>query len=159
MTLGIPITVVMPIVAPLMKVSACRQYGANVIVTGADIGESKKHAMGISKIKGFLYINGYDHPDILAGQGTMGLEILSQVPELDACIIPVGGGGLIAGAALAIKSLNPNVQIIVLRFLLLVKCVVETRDMEHSKELERKLREVYSQVVWGPQYTGTVDSE
>ncbi|KAK7100502.1 L-threonine ammonia-lyase-like [Littorina saxatilis] len=111
-SLGIPITVVMPIVAPLMKVSACRQYGANVIVKGNDIGESKKFALRIAKKKGLLYINGYDHPNILAGQGTMGLEILSQVPDLDACVIPVGGGGLIAGAAVAIKSLNPNVQII-----------------------------------------------
>lgn len=55
----------------------------------------------------------YDHPHILAGQGTMGLEIVEQVPDVDACIIPVGGGGLIAGTALAIKSLYPNVQIIV----------------------------------------------
>ena len=55
----------------------------------------------------------YDHPDIIAGQGTMGLEIIEQVPELDACIIPVGGGGLIAGTALAIKSLRPDVTIIV----------------------------------------------
>ncbi len=55
----------------------------------------------------------YDHPHILAGQGTMGLEIIEQVPDVEACIIPVGGGGLIAGTALAIKSLNPNVKIIV----------------------------------------------
>ena len=55
----------------------------------------------------------YDHPDIIAGQGTMGLEILEQVPDLDACIIPVGGGGLLAGTALAIKNLKPDVQVIV----------------------------------------------
>lgn len=55
----------------------------------------------------------YDHPHILAGQGTIGLEILSQVPDIDACIVPVGGGGLIAGIAVAIKTLNPNVKIIV----------------------------------------------
>ena len=61
----------------------------------------------------FTCFDRYDHPHILAGQGTMGLEIIEQVPDLDACIIPVGGGGLIAGAALAIKSLKPEVQIIV----------------------------------------------
>ncbi|XP_071117070.1 L-threonine ammonia-lyase-like [Haliotis cracherodii] len=110
--LGIPVTVVMPIVAPLMKVSACRHYGANVLVKGQDIAESKVVAMNIGKKNDLLYINGYDHPHILAGQGTMGLEIVEQVPDLDACIIPVGGGGLIAGTALAIKSLHPNVQII-----------------------------------------------
>jgi len=69
--------------------------------------------MKIGKEEDLLYVNGYDHPHILAGQGTMGLEILDQVPDLDACIIPIGGGGLIAGAAMAIKSLKPTVQIIV----------------------------------------------
>ncbi|XP_025111403.1 uncharacterized protein LOC112574492 [Pomacea canaliculata] len=111
-SLGIPVTVVMPIVAPIMKLSACRQFGANVIVKGDDIGESKKYAMCLAKKKGLVYINGYDHPHILAGQGTIGLEILSQVPDIDACIVPVGGGGLIAGIAVAIKTLNPNVKII-----------------------------------------------
>ncbi|OWF34823.1 uncharacterized protein LOC110443690 isoform X2 [Mizuhopecten yessoensis] len=110
--LNISITVVMPKIAPLMKVQACRSYGANVIVTGKDISESREHAMKLGKQHGLIYINGYDHPHILAGQGTVGLEILEQVPDLDACIIPVGGAGLIAGAALAIKSLKPAVQII-----------------------------------------------
>ncbi|KAK6165469.1 hypothetical protein SNE40_022393 [Patella caerulea] len=110
--LDIPVTVVMPRVAPLMKVNACVHYGANVIVHGDDIGESKDHAMNLSTEQNLTYINGYDHPHILAGQGTMGLEIVDQVPDLDACLIPVGGGGLIAGTALAIKSLYPNVKII-----------------------------------------------
>lgn len=110
--LNIPITVVMPKIAPLMKVQACRSYGAHVIVTGKDISESREYAMNLGKQEGLRYINGYDHPHILAGQGTVGLEILEQVPDLDACIIPVGGAGLIAGAALAIKSLKPSVQII-----------------------------------------------
>ena len=64
-------------------------------------------------MKILLSVSRYDHPHILSGQGTMGLEIVEQVPDLDACIIPVGGGGLIAGSALAIKSLRPNVMIIV----------------------------------------------
>ncbi|XP_076440664.1 L-threonine ammonia-lyase-like isoform X2 [Babylonia areolata] len=110
-SLGIPVTVVMPIIAPLMKVESCRHHQATVIIKGNDIGESKKYALRIAKKQGLTYINGYDHPNILAGQGTMGLEILSQVPDMDACIIPVGGGGLIAGVALAIKSLKPSVQI------------------------------------------------
>lgn len=109
--LGIPVTVVMPIIAPIMKVSACRLHGSTVIVKGKDIGESKKYALNKAKKTGLMYINGYDHPNILAGQGTMGLEIIDQVHQLDACIIPVGGGGLIAGTALAIKSLNPSVKI------------------------------------------------
>lgn len=110
--LGIPVTVVMPMVAPLMKIQSCKTHGATVIMKGSNISESKHYAMKIAKDKNMLYINGYDHPHILSGQGTMGLEIVEQVPDLDACIIPVGGGGLIAGSALAIKSLRPNVSII-----------------------------------------------
>ena len=69
--------------------------------------------MQLGRKEGFVYVNGYDHPHILAGQGTMGLEICEQVPEVDALVIPVGGGGLIAGTALAVKSLHPHVKIIV----------------------------------------------
>lgn len=110
--LNIPVTVIMPIVAPIMKVENCKKYGANVIIHGADIGESRIHALKLAAKKGFQYINGYDHPNILAGQGTMGLEVLDQVPDLDAIVIPVGGGGLIAGTALAIKTMKPDVMII-----------------------------------------------
>ncbi|BFZ16538.1 hypothetical protein BsWGS_19576 [Bradybaena similaris] len=110
--LNIPVTVVMPVSAPMMKVGACKQYGAKVIVIGKDFGEAKQYAMLLSREKHVLYVNGYDHPHVLAGQGTMGLEIIEQVPHLDACIVPVGGGGLIAGTAVALKSLKPSVQII-----------------------------------------------
>ncbi|XP_063870278.1 mucin-2-like isoform X2 [Scylla paramamosain] len=110
--LGIPVTVVMPLVAPIMKVQACRQHGANVIVRGKDIGECREHALRLSKEQDLLYINGYDHPHIIAGQGTMGLEIVEQVPNIDAVVIPVGGGGLIAGVALAVKALYPHVKVI-----------------------------------------------
>lgn len=110
--LDIPVTVVMPIVAPIMKVENCKKYGANVIIHGADIGESRLHALKIVAKKGMMYINGYDHPNILAGQGTMGLEILDQVPDVDAIVVPVGGGGLIAGIALAVKTMKPEVLII-----------------------------------------------
>ncbi|XP_071953535.1 L-threonine ammonia-lyase-like [Antedon mediterranea] len=110
--LGIPVTVVMPIVAPIMKVSLCRQQQANVIIHGADIGESKNLAMKIGRKQGLAYINGYDNPHIIAGQGTMGLEIVEQIADIDAVIIPIGGGGLIAGTALAIKSLSPKTLVI-----------------------------------------------
>ncbi|XP_052776743.1 L-threonine ammonia-lyase-like [Mya arenaria] len=110
--LNIPITVIMPKIAPLMKIQACTKFGATIHIVGANLAESKKYATKMGEEQGLLYINGYDHPHIIAGQGTMGLEIVEQVPDLDACIIPVGGGGLISGAALAIKSLRPNVTII-----------------------------------------------
>ncbi|XP_017778881.1 PREDICTED: L-threonine ammonia-lyase isoform X2 [Nicrophorus vespilloides] len=110
--LGIPVTVVMPVVAPIMKIQKCKKYNATVVVQGKDMGEAKKIAMRIAKEKGFTYINGYDHPHIMAGQGTIGLEIFDQVEDIDAVIVPTGGGGLIAGIGLALKTLNPNIKII-----------------------------------------------
>jgi threonine dehydratase len=110
--LGIPATVVMPKFAPLIKIGNCQKLGANVVLHGTDFAEAKAHAHTIEKEQGLAYIDGYDDPAIIAGQGTMGLEIVEQVPDLDAVVIPVGGGGLLAGVALAIKSLRPKARII-----------------------------------------------
>uniref|UniRef100_A0A1A9WQ56 L-serine deaminase n=1 Tax=Glossina brevipalpis TaxID=37001 RepID=A0A1A9WQ56_9MUSC len=110
--LNIPITVVMPKTAPIMKIQKCRNYNATVIIEGRDMAEAKAMALKISQEKQLLYINGYDHPQIIAGQGTIGLEILEQVSNPDAIIIPVGGGGLIAGIATVIKALSPKTKII-----------------------------------------------
>ncbi len=110
--LDIPVTVVMPRTAPLMKVRTCEQMGARVLLHGHDIGEARDHAMQFVRDEKLTYINGFDDPAIIAGQGTLGLEILEQVPECDAILVPVGGAGLIAGVALAVKSLQPRVQII-----------------------------------------------
>jgi len=110
--MGIPVTVVMPIVAPIMKVENCKRYGANVVIHGNDIGESRLLALKMAAKNGMMYINGYDHPDIVAGQGTCGLEILDQVPDVDAIVVPVGGGGLIAGIAMAVKTMKPDCLII-----------------------------------------------
>lgn len=111
--LNISVTVVMPRAAPIMKIQKCRTYKANVIVAGRDMAEARSIALKISQDKGLLYINGYDHPHIIAGQGTIGLEILEQVSNPDAIIVPVGGGGLLAGIAIAVKALSPNTKIIV----------------------------------------------
>ena len=110
--LKIPVTVVMPRFAPLTKVSNCRRLGANVILHGTDLTEARAQADEIAASQRLTYINGYDDPDIIAGQGTLGLEIAEQVPDLDAVIVPIGGGGLIAGVALALKTLKPRVKII-----------------------------------------------
>jgi len=110
--LGIPVTVVMPRFAPLTKLVNCRRMGATVELHGANIGEAKARAETIAADKGLAYINGYDDPAIIAGQGTMALETLSQVPDLDAMIVPIGGAGLIAGIAVALQKLKPSVQII-----------------------------------------------
>ena len=110
--LGVPGTVVMPQFAPLIKVSNCRKLGATVVMHGADFGEAKAHAHQLAEQQGLAYIDGYDDPAIIAGQGTMGIEIVDQVPDLDAVVVPVGGGGLLAGVALAVKSLRPHAKVI-----------------------------------------------
>lgn len=110
--LGIPVTVVMPTVAPLAKVDKCRKFGARVIIHGAHIGEAKQYAETIVEKEKLTYINGYDDPPIVAGAGTIGIEMIDDVPNVDAVVVPVGGAGLIAGIACAVKTLKPSVQVI-----------------------------------------------
>jgi len=110
--LGIPVTVVMPDYAPLIKITTCQRLGANVIVNGADFTAARRLAEDLVETRELTYIHGFDDPAIIAGQGTMGLEILRQVPDADAIVCPVGGGGLIAGLAIAVKSLRPRVKVI-----------------------------------------------
>jgi threonine dehydratase len=110
--LGIPVTVVMPETAPLIKITSCQRLGANVQIRGKDFAEARAFADDLVANEGVTYIHGYDDWEIIAGQGTMGLEILDQVPDVDAILVPVGGAGLIAGIALAVKGLRPEVRIV-----------------------------------------------
>lgn len=110
--LRVPVTVVMPRFAPLSKVTNCRRFGAEVILHGSTFADARHRADQIASERSLTYINGYDDPPIIAGQGTLGIEIIEQVPDLDAVIVPVGGAGLIAGIATAIRHLKPNVMII-----------------------------------------------
>ncbi|HVK57632.1 MAG TPA: threonine ammonia-lyase [Candidatus Kapabacteria bacterium] len=110
--LKIPVTVIMPRFAPLTKVTNCRRFGAEVVLHGNTFQEARAKADEIAAEKSLTYINGFDDPPIIAGQGTMGIEILEQVPDVDAVLVPVGGAGLIAGVAVAIRQLKPNVMII-----------------------------------------------
>jgi len=109
--LDVPVTVVMPQVAPLAKIDKCRKLGANVIIHGQHIGESKLHAEELMSSRGLRYINGYDDPPIIAGAGTIGVEIVEDVPEVEVVVVPVGGAGLIAGVSCAIKTLKPDVKV------------------------------------------------
>lgn len=108
--LGIPVTCVMPTVAPYTKMQKAKNLGANIVLHGDHIGESKEHAM--TSFSEMVYVNGYDDKRIVAGAGTVGIEILEQLPDVEAIVVPVGGTGLIAGIALAIKTLRPNVEVI-----------------------------------------------
>lgn len=110
--LGIPVTVVMPEQAPLIKISTCERLGARVVVHGRDFSEARAEADARTAAEDLTYVHGFDDPDIIAGQGTMALEILRQVPDLDAIVVPIGGAGLIAGIAVAMKSLRPRVKVI-----------------------------------------------
>jgi threonine dehydratase len=110
--LGIPATVVMPKFAPLIKVNNCQKLGATVVLEGEDFAEAKARAHEIANEKQLAYIDGYDDTAIIAGQGTMALEIVEQIADFDAVIVPVGGAGLIAGVSLAIKTLRPKAKIV-----------------------------------------------
>ncbi|HXQ82032.1 MAG TPA: threonine ammonia-lyase [Opitutaceae bacterium] len=110
--LGIPVTVVMPEFAPLIKITTCQRLGARVILHGGDFAEARAEADRIAEREGVAYVHGFDDPDIISGQGTLGLEILEQVPEVDAIVCPVGGGGLLAGVCVAVKAHRRNVEII-----------------------------------------------
>jgi threonine dehydratase len=110
--LGIPVTVVMPKTAPLVKVSNCQALGAKVILHGQSFDEAKQKAFEIVQQRQLVYVPGFDDPAVIAGAGTIGLELLEDVPDLDAVIVPIGGGGLIAGVGTAIKALRPQVRVI-----------------------------------------------
>jgi threonine dehydratase len=108
--LGIAATIVMPSHAPLIKVSRVRQYGAQVLLHGDDYDMAFAEAR--RRERGLTLVHAFDDPWVVAGQGTIGLELYEQNPDLDAVIVPVGGGGLIAGIALALKTLKPDIRII-----------------------------------------------
>ncbi len=110
--LDLPVTVVMPKTAPLVKIATCRSLGATVLLHGDSFAEARAHANELSASRGLLYIHGYDDPAVIAGAGTVGLELLEEVPDLDAIVVPVGGGGLIAGVATAVKSRRPKCRVI-----------------------------------------------
>ncbi|MCC6195942.1 MAG: threonine ammonia-lyase [Burkholderiales bacterium] len=110
--LGIPVTVVMPRFAALIKVTNCRQFGANVILHGADLTDARVHAEELAQRDGLTFIHPFDNDNVMAGQGTMGLEIMDQAPDLDAVVVPVGGGGLLAGVGTVIKTMKPTARVI-----------------------------------------------
>jgi threonine dehydratase len=110
--LGIKATVFMPEGAPIPKEKATRAYGAEVIFHGRYLENAIEAALAFSKETGAVFIHPFDHPDIVAGQGTVGLEILEQSPDVRTVLVPTGGGGLLAGIAIAIKALRPDVRIV-----------------------------------------------
>ncbi|WP_207736519.1 threonine ammonia-lyase [Fusibacter ferrireducens] len=108
---GCKATIVMPTATPLIKVNATKAYGAEVILHGDCYDEAYKKACEIQKEMGYTFIHPFNDYDVIAGQGTIGVEILNELPDADYVLVPVGGGGLIAGIAYAIKTINPNCKV------------------------------------------------
>jgi threonine dehydratase len=110
--LGIPATIVMPETTPSTKVERTRAHGANVILSGETLADSQITAEALVKEKGFLLIHPYDDDKVIAGQGTIGIEMLEDVPDLDCIVVPIGGGGVIGGISIAAKHLRPSIEIL-----------------------------------------------
>jgi threonine dehydratase len=111
-TLGVPSLVVMPETTPLAKLLATRAYGAEVVLYGHSFDDAAAHARDLQHERGMLHVPAFDHSLVMAGQGTVGLEIVQDLPEVETLLVPIGGGGLIAGVATAVKALHPSVHII-----------------------------------------------
>ncbi|GAC1419211.1 MAG: threonine ammonia-lyase [Acidobacteriaceae bacterium] len=109
---GIHATIVMPQTTPLVKVTATRGFGAEVVLYGANYDEAHAEARRLCTLQGLTFIHPFDDADVMAGQGTIGLELLEQVPQLEAVVVPIGGGGLIGGIACAIKESRPGIKIV-----------------------------------------------
>ena len=110
--LGVPAVIVMPVTTPDVKVRQTRALGAEVVLTGHDFDEANAAAAQIEKDRDLIYVHPFDDADVIAGQGTIALEMIEDGPAFDAMIVPIGGGGLIAGMGLAVKDVSPEVEVI-----------------------------------------------
>jgi len=110
--LGIAATIVMPVMTPFVKVAATKAYGAEVLLDGETISEAQARAEAEARKRGLIWVHPYDDPHVIAGQGTIALEMLEEVPGLDMLVIPIGGGGLISGIATAAKAIKPAIDIV-----------------------------------------------
>jgi threonine dehydratase len=110
--LGIEARIVMPLATPLIKVSATRGYGGDVVLHGANYDEAYDEALRLSAQDGLTFVHAFDDDAVIAGQGTLGLELLEQHPDLEVVVVPIGGGGLIGGIGCALKETNPRIQVI-----------------------------------------------
>ena len=111
-TLGVPATIYMPIGAPLAKQAATRGYGATVVLEGETFDDAQGAAQAAAEAEGRPFVSAFDDPLIVAGQGTLALEVLDDVPEVDVLVVPLGGGGLLAGVATVVKALRPECRIV-----------------------------------------------
>ena len=136
--LGVRATIVMPRFTPGVKIERTRGFGAEVVLLGDTLDESRAHALMLAAEQGLVFVHPYDDDAIVAGQGTIGLEMLAAVPDLDALVIAVGGGGLIAGIAVAAKSIKPAINIVGVqtsRFPSMVNAIKGTQHRQGSSTI------------------------
>jgi threonine dehydratase len=110
--LGAPATVVLPVGAPLAKIAAIQRHQAEVVLVGASYDSAHEHALELARERGQTYIHAFEDPDVMAGQGVVALEVLEDVPEVDTLVVPIGGGGLMAGMATAARALRPGIRLV-----------------------------------------------
>ena len=109
--LGVPVTIVMPVTTPTVKVTQTQGHGAKVVLHGEKFDDASTYARQLAKEDGLTFVHPFDEPDIMAGQGTVALEMLEDAPEIDTLVIPIGGGGLFSGMATAAKAMKPDIRI------------------------------------------------
>src|SRR5215467_10755464 len=110
--LGIPATIVMPVTTPFVKVAATKAHGADVVLHGETVADAQERAEAIAAERKLVWVHPYDDPLVIAGQGTIALEMLEDAPDLDALVVPIGGGGLIAGTAIAARARKSAIEIV-----------------------------------------------
>jgi len=110
--LGIAATIVMPVTTPLVKIAATKSYGADVVLHGESVAEAQARMEELQAARHLVLVHPYDDPRVIAGQGTIALEMLHDVPDLDCLVVPIGGGGLISGNAIAAKTINERIEIV-----------------------------------------------
>jgi threonine dehydratase len=136
--LGVRAVIVMPLFTPGIKIERTRSFGAEVVLHGNSLDEARTHAEQLAQQQGLVFVHPYDDPDIVAGQGTVALEMLADVPGLDTLVVAVGGGGLIAGMATAARALQPGIEIIGVqtsRFPAMVNAIKGTRHPQGSSSI------------------------
>jgi threonine dehydratase len=136
--LGLRAVIVMPRFTPGVKVERTRGFGAEIVLHGDSLDEARAHAQQLAAQQGLVFVHPYDDPDIVAGQGTVALEMLAEIPELDTLVIAVGGGGLIAGMATAARALKPDIEIIgvqTTRFPAMVNAIKGTHHPQGSSSI------------------------
>jgi threonine dehydratase len=133
--LGIPVTIVMPRTTPFMKVQQTRGHGAEVVLDGESYDDASAHAHKLCEERDLVFVHPFNDPDVMAGQGTVALEMLEDIPELEVLPVPIGGGGLIAGVATAAKSVKPDIRIVGLEPAMYPSFTAKMRGMNAASQI------------------------